>query len=1177
MQSPKSLPALALLTLTLSAAAPAQTSAGALVGLLRDPAGAAVPSASIVVTNTQTSVAFKTQTDDSGNYFVPSLLPGTYTLACEHAGFKKLSAGPVTVNVNQTARVDLNLQVGETAESVTVQEFANLVQTDTATIGQVVTTRQLTELPLNGRDFRSLLRLNPGVTEPQGGISVTPSIRRQGFNDGIKNVSINGARPSSVTYLIDGVSLNEPLFQFPSQIPPIEAVEEFKLQNALYPAEFGMGVGQVSIAMKSGANAVHGSLFDFLRNDALQKFHPRFRTKQPLKQNQFGVVVGGPVFIPKLYDGRSRTFFFGSYQGGRRVIGSVGLGQVPTAAEKTGDFSAWPTQLVDPLSGTPTPGQPLPISRVPFPGNRIPSTRFSPQSNALLKFWPSPIRPCATPCNNYEASTSTPVRMDQYTVRADHNFSVNDRVFWQFLSSKETAPIPSIIPLSGVVTEQDSWMTSLQWTHVFSPRMVNEIRAAYNHFRFDQNFETQGGGTLFWKDVGLKNLNENYQALPAMIPGSQYANIGFAGSVPFFSISDTQHYVEHFSYITGRHSFKAGVDYRRSRTTRIGGFQGNGIINFNGAYTARNPTLAQTAGRADTGNGFADFLQGYASLAAGTPFNSDAGWLRNSDVNLFVQDDLRLTPSLTVNIGLRWEFRGPWYEKSGGGKTFDYDFPGGRALYRDEAFVKLVNNPIFASCCTSKSVYNADYRNFAPRIGLAWRPLSGSNKMVVRAGYGIFYDILHRFYDTQPYSVNVPFVLQSLPAVNGLETQPPLDLRNLFPAPLSIAQREFAAPYCQGLPSESRDPATGRIVVRNQCFGTALQYATPGNRTPYTQNWGLNLQFEPRQRMLFEMGYQGSRGLRAQSFYHANQATLPSAPGNPNNSVRFRSQCPAGTYPSTCSPIQDRVPYGNFIPQLNTFVNDNNHIYHAMTMKLENRFNHGVQLLMAFTWSRTIDAVSEIQTQGGTPRTYPQYNYRRDLERGVSNYDQTRRFVASVLYELPFGQGKKMLNRGGAVDWVLGGWQANTILTLADGLPFTVGCFCGDRAQVGNDRDVHRMNVLSNPMPDGFSRTRTRQFDTSVFQTPVLGTLGSSGRNTLRAPGQKAVDLSVFKNFQLNERFRVQFRAEAYNLMASAHYTVIFPNFNATQTNFGSLLPVGGDKGNLFTPRVYQAALRFVF
>ena len=287
--------------------------------------------------------------------------------------------------------------------------------------------------------------------------------------------------------------------------------------------------------------------------------------------------------------------------------------------------------------------------------------------------------------------------------------------------------------------------------------------------------------------------------------------------------------------------------------------------------------MAQAAGAANTGNGFADYLLGYASLAAGTPFENDSGRLWNSDVNLFVQDDIRLTPQLTLNVGIRWEYRGPWNEKSGGGKIFDYEFPGGRALYKDEAFVKLVNNPIFASCCSSSSVYNPQKKNFAPRFGIAWRPLSGSNRMVVRTGYGIFYDILHRFYDTGPYSINIPLILPTLPTVNGLETQPPLDVRNLFPAPLSVATRQFVAPFCQGPASESTDPATGLITVRNQCFGTGVQYANPTNPTPYTQNWGLNLQFEPRQRMLFEVGYQGSHGLHAQSFLSRQSGDAASA------------------------------------------------------------------------------------------------------------------------------------------------------------------------------------------------------------------------------------------------------------------------------------------------------------
>ena len=1156
---------LVLSLIFLALPASAQTSAGAVVGLVRDATGAAVPTATVIVTNKQTNVVTRVQTDTSGNYFVPSVPLGVYSVVCEHPGFKKVVIAPVQVEVNQTVRVDLSLQVGDTSESVTVQEYASLVQTDTPTIGQVVNARQLTELPLNGRDFRNLLSLNPGVTQPAGGIAVTASIRRQGFNDSIRMVSVNGARPSSMNYLIDGVSINEPFFQFPTQIPPIEAIEEFKLQNALYPAEFGNGVGQVSLAMKAGTNDVHGSVWEFMRNDALQKYQPRFHTKTPLKQNQFGFAAGGPAYIPKLYDGRNRTFVFGSYQGGRRVTNAISVGQIPSTGQRTGDFSDWPTQLYDPLSGVLTPGQSPAVARSPFPNNKIPTDRFAPQSTALVKYWPDATSTCKFPCNNYQRALGTKVVMDQYSLRADHNVSTNDRVFWQFLHSNETAPVPSLIPLSGVVTGQGGWLSSLQWTHIFSPRFLNEVRLAYNHFRFDQTFETTGGGHVYWQEAGLKNLVPGYEALPAMSPATGYTGIGYGGSTPTINVSNTQHFVEHMTFTTGRHSMKWGVDFRRGRDTAISGFQGNGIISFSGVYSARNPTLSQVAGAADTGNGFADYMMGFAATAAGVPFDYTAVRTRHSDTNLFFHDDIRVSSRVTLNLGLRWEHRGPWQELSGGGKVFDFNYPGGRALYADEKYAQMANNPVLASCCALPYLYEKQWKDFAPRVGVAWRPTS-SNRMVVRAGYGIFYDVLHRQYDMGPYSMNVPYLMPTLPGITGLESTPPLNVRNLFPDPLPLSTRQFSSPYCSDTAKEITDPATGKITVTNQCFGQSVQYAMPNNKTPYTQNWGLNIQFEPRRRMLLEVGYQGSHGLRAQTQFQANQATLPPISGNANNSVRFASQCPAGTYNVTCFPIQERVPYKNFVPQLLTFLNDNQAIYHALTAKVEQRFTDGLQLMSAFTYGRVIDQVSEIQTQGGTSRLYPQYAQRKDLERGVANYDQTLRSVTSVLYEMPIGKGKRWLNQGGIVNAALGGWQTNLIMTFAAGLPYTVACNCGDRAQTGNDRDVERMNLVGNPYPEGFTSSLTKQFNTAAYAVPALGTLGTVGRNTLRGPGQKSADLSLFKNFKIQEKLGIQFRAEAFNLMASPYYVNLYPTFNGSAANFGSLVPIGGDWGQSVQP-----------
>jgi hypothetical protein len=349
---------------------------------------------------------------------VPGLLPGTYSVLCEHAGFKKITAGPLTVNVNQTLRVDLNLQVGDTTESVTIQEYASLVQTDNATIGQVVTTRQLAELPLNGRDFRSLLRLNPGVTEPRAASASPPPSAARASTTASKRQ--HQRRPPLFGHLSARWRLPQrtPL-PIPQPGPSHRSRRRVQTPKRLYPAEFGMGVGQVSIAMKSGTNAVHGSMFNFLRNDALQKFHPAFPKQNPAQTKQFGVVVGGPGLHPQTLQRQKQELLLRQLPG--RAPRHRQQRPRPGAHRRREirRFGAWSTQLFDPLSGTLTPGQALPIAKAPFPANRIPSTRFAPQSAALLKYWPEPTQPCVSPCNNFVASTNTPVVMDQYTVRAD--------------------------------------------------------------------------------------------------------------------------------------------------------------------------------------------------------------------------------------------------------------------------------------------------------------------------------------------------------------------------------------------------------------------------------------------------------------------------------------------------------------------------------------------------------------------------------------------------------------------------------------------------------------------------------------------------------------------------------------------------------------------------------------
>lgn len=1163
-----------------------QTSAGAIVGVVRDPSGAVIPEAKVAVTNLGTNTSFTFVTDATGNYYVPSLIPGRYRVEAEKSGFKKVTVAEATVAVSQTLRVDLSMPVGEVAETVSVQSEAPLIQSDQATLGQVVNNRSISELPLNGRDFTSLLRLNTGVTEVQGGITTATTIRRHGLNDAYRNVSVNGARPASISYLIDGVNSNEGLFQTPVVTPPIDVIQEFKLQNGLYSAEFGMGSGQVNVALKSGANQFHGSAWDFLRNDALQPRNPKLAAKTPLKQNQFGFTFGGPVWIPKVYKGQDQTFFFGSYQGGRRRTSSLGQLQVPSDAQRQGDFSDWPTQLFDPLTTVANPGGTPVVTRTPFSGNRIPATRFAPQSQNALKYLPQANRPCAAfPCTNLMRSITNPVTIDSYSLRLDHNLGASDRLFGQFLFQDEDAPQRSIMPLSGNNVVQHGRLFGLQWNHIFSPRLVNEFRFGFARLWFLQGYETSFGSVNYWKEIGLKNLTDDpaFYALPGFIPGTGYAAIGFTGTAPFYNVTNTFHFVDSVTYTTGRHSIKAGVDIRRNRWLRLSGGQGGpGLMWFDGSYTARNPLLPQAAGRTDTGNGFADMMLGYINRSGSTPamfrgYMVSTARLRSTDLMPYFHDDFRVNSQLTLNLGLRWELHTPFKDINKGGSVFDPTYPGGRMLFRDKSYTELVNNPIIAACCAKDTLINTDWRAFAPRVGFAWRPLKSSSRVVVRGGYGIFYDILHQYYNTGSIAPPVPYLSPTLAPTNGTEISPPLDIRNMFPAPYSIAQRSFPLPYCKAPSRSVVDPATGvEKEVQNYCPGGGGQ--APDNGTPYTQQWGLNLQFEPRPNLLVEAGYQGSHSLRQPIQWVFNQADMPATAGNALNSNTYQSQCPAGTYGTTCSPIQDRVPFKTFSAVSVYNANFLQSVYHAATLKVEQRFNNGLQVLGSFTYGKAIDQFSEIQNVSGAISSIAQYGRRFDLERGLANFDQRKRLVMSWLYEIPVGRGRRFLGECNKfLNGVVGGWQINGIVMLADGTPLTVGCFCGDRAQVGNTYNVHRMNQLRDAQPDGFERTIYRQFDTTAFVTPTLGTLGTGGRNTVLSTGQRAGDVSMFKNFRMREQLTLQFRAEAFNLMASPYYSPRFASNNATAANFGSLVPVGGDKGDIFTARVFQLALRFTF
>jgi hypothetical protein len=1217
----------------------AQTSSGTIVGHIQDASGAAVPGTQVTVTNLGTSVSFRYTTDNSGDYYFPALLPGRYRVAAEKTGFKKEVADSVTVDVNQTVREDFTLQVGQTTQTVEVTAAPPMLSTDQATLGTVITNREVTDLPLNGRDFTNLIRLNVGTGEMQGGITTAATIRLHGYDDNWKMVSVDGSRPASVSVVIDGVPTNDEFFQSPANVPTIDAIQEFKLQNGLYGADFGMGAAQVSVAIKSGSNSLHGAAWDFFRNEALQPANPRAsylnsslagtacpaavakygsiqippctNPRPPFEQNQFGFTLGGPVEIPHIYRGIDRTFWFFNYQGGRRLTSSLSYAQVPTAAELTGNFSDWLTacgtqpcpmlQLYDTTTGVANPvsgGTPS-VIRQPFAGNVIPTARFATISKNLLPYWPAANLTCALPCSNYQATLETANNMDQYLVRLDHTIGQSDRIFGEFMWQKQVSPLPSIIPLSGANATQSGRLGTLRWGHSFGPRTLNEAWFGFNRVNFAQVYQTAFGSTNYWAQVGLTNLwNDpaNY-GLPAISLGTGYTGVGFGGTSPFWNITNTYQYADNLTMTRGRQTMKMGVDIRRNQGLEKNGSNDNGLLTFGGNYTAYNGTAGQTAGAVGTGNGFADFLLGYmTAVPKFNDFPQTLSQLRNTDYMFFYQDDVRVTPQLTLNLGLRYELHMPFHDLNDGGSIINFSTPGGARIWANSAYAGLVSNSTYFGCCVSPTLINTDTRDFAPRIGFAWRPWKNDNKFVVRGGYGMFYDVLQEYYNTQSVSWDIPYVEPTLPTPNETETTPPLQMGGvngvggMFPAPYTIAGRNFPAPYCKAPSSNQFNAAGTQIIgILNYCPNPQVQLQD--NKTPSLQQWGLNLQYALTPTTMLELGYQGSHGVHEPIQWIFNQAyPVPTADtGFAANSDQYDSQCTGTNVLNVnCFPTQDRVPYPNFAQ--NSFANANilGSRYEAMTFKVDKRYSHGVQTLVSFTWSHAIDQFSEIQAQTGTISSIAVDAHNLKDMWGSASFDETLRLVSSGLYELPVGKGKALLNRGGVVNRIMGGWQVNGILTLSSGPPFDVGAADGDREQVGNSYNVQKPNELSDPR-SGFTKSVYEWFNPAAFgwvappgvnNYPPLGTLGNFGRNVLRATHQTNLDFSAFKNNQITERVNLQFRAEFFNVTSSETTVPLFPSNTMTSSTFGDIIngPISHqDSGSLFNPRVIQLSLKLLF
>ncbi|HTM47735.1 MAG TPA: TonB-dependent receptor [Bryobacteraceae bacterium] len=1087
------------------AALGAQFVRGTILGTVSDESGAVIPGAEVVLKNAGTNETKTATTDEGGAYTFPALLPAVYSVQVTRTGFKARLVTDVKLEVNQTARVDVKLPVGEVAERVEVLASAMLLKTDTSEIGHVVSNKQIVDLPLNGRDYLSLARLIPGVVPSRAGAT----LGQKGVSRSVNSV---GARDTSVSYLLDGVDTNDVSFQTPSVTPSIDAIQEFKVLQNAYSAEFGRGATQILAAIKGGSNEWHGSLFEFNRNDKLAS-RSFFQPSKPaaLKQNQFGATFGGPVL-------KDRTFFFLNYEGQRIRTAGTGFGFVPTPQEVQGDFSA----AGEPRVFDPNTFDAATRTRQQFPGNRIPANRFSARALKVTPLFQQPNY-SGRPGQNYARDVPQINDNNQGNARVDHRFSAGDSFFARYSILDSFRTRNGLIPLSGTLDTIRGQNIALNWVHTFSPSVVNEMRLGFNRNKYLTPPEGSIGENPARDLFGITNTTTSpigSFGLPAFSFSGGYSGLGPGSQFPQNAITQTWQLVDSVTWLRHAHSLKAGVDLRRTRLTQFVANNDRGSFNFTGQFT-NLPSAS-----AGTGSSIADLLLGLP-LTAAAATGDQLGHNYNELYGFYFQDDWKISRRLTLNLGVRYEYIAPWREKLDRYTMLDFNDAGGRLLLANSSKAFTPGQGIVdTGKQISRSIIEPDLNNWAPRIGLAFRPME---RFVIRSGYGVFYDI-QEGNEAQFLRNNAPFIIVQNYSSDPLT--PTIRFDTLFPAGAS-------------LPSGAIQPFTLSTF-----------------RTPYVQQWNFNIEHELMPNLLWEVGYVGSKGthlLRRTNFQQGDNI-LVKDPANP-------------------TPLAQRVRYPNFSPTLIIgSENGSSSTYHGLITKLERRYANGISFLVSYSYSKSIDDGSGSSNFTGTPSNA---QCRCDLRgaKGPSAFDITHRGVASYSYDLPLGRGHRFMS-GGAADKLFGGWQVNGITSLQTGPPFQIQTQ-GDNANIGSgagSSNHQRPNVVGDPYAgvDTGANIRNRgvnagtfYFNRGAYVLPPLFRLGNLGKNTLRGPGAQSTNLSVLKNTRITERFNTQLRAEFFNVFNQTSFEI--PGNSVATPTYGII------NGVTSSGRVIQFALKLLF
>ena len=1148
---------IAFIALSLSVPLQAQVDAGAIVGIVRDASGAAIAGGRVTLLNQDTGQTTETKTSSAGEYTFSPVRIGTYSVGVEQSGFEKALHSNVIVTVQSRVLVNITLRPGSLTETVTVTSGAPPLQTQDASVGQVVQGKTISDLPLNGRNFTFLAQLSAGVNQSQRD---TRGLQASG------SFAANGARPSQNNYLLDGIDNNSHLPDFLNgtayaTLPPVDAISEFRIQTGNYSAEVGRSSGAVlNATIKSGTNEIHGTLWEFLRNDAADARNYFEASKGEFRQNQFGVAAGGPIV-------KNKIFIFGDYQGLRNRQAQTAIATVPTALERSSGFLDLSELLKQGGSRTDVLGRTFAVGQVfdpattrailcgvpdaatgstvacgssaartvlgyvrdPFVGNLLSVNRVSPNAVKLLGLYPAPNRGAAGALTgNYLSNRVGTNNDNQFDIRADQAFNQKDSLFERVSFVDNPQFIPG--PFTGIADGgafNTGFQTSRAYnavvneTHVFSPTLVNQARIGLNRLeasRTQPNADVTGVAAQFGIQ-GVSSASSN-GGLGTYLIGN-FQQLGSSTFLPSIESSNVLQFSDDLTKVFGRNTIKVGYTLQRPRFSVLQPPAGRGSFTFSGQYTDFLNTTAGNTGIAQflltptvsSVAGGLDNLGGPNAVSASNIANTD---MQRTYQGAYFQQDIKVTSKLTVNLGLRYEYFGPLVERYGATSNFQFNSGGGGNFLLTKSRCGTQLSPSFLAaaakdhlnivCSDQPGLQTVQKLNFAPRIGLAYQL---TPRLVARAGYGIFYG---GFENSSQYTFGkYPFQFQ----LNATPVTP-------YITPIV---------YSNGQTATLENGLTNLSIVPSQSPGNTVRIVGEDYnlKTPYSQNYNLTLQYQLSQNQSIQAGYVGNTVRHLGAYLQINRQSII---------------LPLGVSPTPYLPFPDLSPSSTYT----SFAGNSN--YNSFQLTYEHRLAHGLALLGNFTYSRCMsdarDFLNSSSLASYRAATLAGFGIHGDYS--PCDYDIPRVLHISSTYDLPIGKGRRLLAGDNPIkEAVIGGWSMNAVVTVQDGQPGTIACASSTSSNFGCNA-----NVVAGADLYGPQHNQNQWLNPAAFATPTAAaTIGQSDYSPLgsrpgqyRGPAFRRIDYSVFKNFRISERMYLQLRTEVFNLTNT-------PNFSLpSQTNY---------------------------